>query len=305
MQDLAVVKALSLGYLIGLVSLSVASALWLWLRPRLAPQQRADAGFNLIVGTFALSALLAVIIYVGVVREIIYMSTRYFHCLMHGGWGNTITGTGAAVLTLSLLLGVFGWLRGRTPRLAGGATQLISGLTVVDNEGISTAGLIGCWRPQVWVNPTYWNSLSADERELALAHERWHLRRRDNLRKLVLQLIAGLYAVLPMSRRWLAHYELDCELAVDHHCRAANGPAYVELIAASAKFALGNRAVVASGMSQADLRQRLAHLTAAPLPSRRRAVVWTAALAVLAILPVAGLLTHSVTRCLLACYLGY
>jgi hypothetical protein len=311
-MDIGWVKTLSMGYLVGLASMSLATLLWRILRPRLAPQQRADTGFGVIFGAFAATWLLAFLIWVGVVREVINMTTSYFHCLMFGGWGAGITATGAGVLTISLLLAGVVWLRGRTPHSPSQPLTVVSGLAVLANEGISTAGLVGCWRPAVWVNPHYWAQLTHDERELALAHERAHLRRRDNLKKLLLQFAATMYAVLPFSRRWVSDYELDCELAVDDRCRAElNEGRYAGLVARSAEFALGLHGrtavvpAVASGMSQADLRTRLLHLG---LP-RRPHSPWHipgAAMAVLAaLLPIGLMLSHSVTRCLLACYLGY
>src|SRR3954470_13201360 len=108
-MHIALVKTLSMGYLLGLASMALATLLWRVLRPRLAPQQRADAGFTVIFGAFAATWLLAFLIWVGVVREVIYMSTTYFHCLMYGGWGAGITSTGAGVLATSLLLALVVW----------------------------------------------------------------------------------------------------------------------------------------------------------------------------------------------------
>ncbi|MDQ3024724.1 MAG: hypothetical protein M3R04_10170 [bacterium] len=311
MQDIALVKTLSMAYLFGLVTMTLASLLFRAIRPRLASQQRADAGFGVIFGTFCATWLLAFLIWLGVVREVIIMSTRMFHMLMHGGWGAVITAAGGYVMALSLLLATFLWLRGRTPRSQSEPLSVVSGLTVVANSGISTAGLVGCWRPAVWVNPQYWERLSEAERLLALAHERTHLRRRDNLRKLLLQFASALYAVLPFSRRWASDYELDCELAVDDRCRRENdAQAYASLVGRSAQFALTNFAgagvtSVRSGMSQADLRVRLGHLTAPCRPSSAWATPLVLAAVITALAPAAALLSHSVTRCLLACYLGY
>lgn len=306
MHELALIKTLSLGYLLGLVSLSVAALVWQFTRPRLAPTLRADAGFALIGGTFVLTSILALVIWAGVVREIIYMSTHHFHALMYGGWGSSITAAGFGVLAASLLIAWIGWLRGRVPKLRGGEAALHSGLTVKAHDGVTTAGLIGCWRPQVWVNPTWWSQLSDAEREMALFHERCHLLRRDNQRKLALQSIAALYAVLPFTRRWVRDYELDCELAVDDACRRNLPEAqYTDLVARSASFVL-TRPALASGLTLSDMRQRLAMLTSPRRHASTRAGLALAlGLAVAATLPVGALLGHELSRCLLACYLGY
>jgi beta-lactamase regulating signal transducer with metallopeptidase domain len=205
----------------------------------------------------------------------------------------------------SLLLAGVMWLRGRTPRSPSQPLTVVSGLAVLANEGISTAGLVGCWRPAVWVNPYYWAQLSDNERELALAHERAHLLRHDNLKKLLLQFLAAMYAVLPFSRAWVKQYELDCELAVDDHCRERlDEHAYKNLLARSTQFALAGHAV-ASGMSQADLEARLRHLHGPRWPRSRWHGLGAGLSVGVALLPIGLLLSHSVTRCLLACYLGY
>ena len=103
----------SLGYILGLVSLSLATLLWYLLRPRLAPAQRAALGWLILAGTFVLNSVLALVIFLGVVNERILMTTPYFHHLMYGGWGMAITAVGGALLLVSLALTWNGWRRGR------------------------------------------------------------------------------------------------------------------------------------------------------------------------------------------------
>lgn len=306
----ALVKLLSLGYLMGLVSMSLATLLWHLLRPRIVVGLRADVGFGIISGTFLLNTSLAILIWLGVVGGRIRMTTNYFHALMYGPYGLSITLAGAALLLVSLALAWLSWRRGFPPRTAETpADQPRAGsVQIHESDSVPTLSLVGAWRAELWVNPGFWQSLSPRQRALALHHERIHLKRRDNPRRLVLLFIGGLYAVLPWARRWATSYELDCELAVDDRCRAELPEReYVGLVARATEHALGWRpALLASHLAADDVRRRLAYLT---LPRRSGSVPAAAALGYLAVLvsvtPAAALLLNPVSRCLCACYLGY
>ena len=306
----ALVKLLSLGYLLGLVSMSLAALFWHLLRPRIAVGLRADAGFGVISGTLLLNTALAVLIWLGVVGGRIRMTTNYFHALMCGPWGLSITVAGGVLLLISLALAWLNWRRGFPPQVSGPSTDQppAGGVQVHESESVPTLSLVGAWRAELWVNPGFWRSLSLRQQALALHHERIHLERRDNLRRLALMFIGGLYNVLPWARRWAAGYELDCELAVDDRCRTELPEQdYVGLVARATEHALGWRpAMLASHLAADDIRQRLAQLK---LPRRSGSVLAAAALGYLAVLisvtPAAALLLNPVSRCLYACYLGY
>ena len=267
-------------------------------------------GFGIITGTFLLTAALAVLIWLGVVGGRIRMTTNYFHALMYGPWGLSITVAGGALLLLSLVLAWLSWRRGFPPRAAGTASDHspAGGVRVHESDSVPTLSLVGAWRAELWVNPGFWRSLSPRQQALALHHERVHLRRRDNLRRLALMFIGGLYAVLPWARRWASSYELDCELAVDDRCRTElPEQEYVGLVARATEHALGwQPAMLASHLAADDIRRRLEHLR---LPRRRGSVPAAAVLGYLAVLvsvaPAAALLLNPVSRCLCACYLGY
>jgi hypothetical protein len=305
---LALLKVLSVGYLAGLIGLSLASAGWRLVGPRLAPAARADVSFAVFAGGSALLLLLTTVIWWGVITLHIRMTTNLFHHLMYGGWALGIALTGAAVLGLSLLLATAAWTRARLPAQPGGQSIEFEGVRLVLTGRVTTAGFVGVLNPQIWANPAYWSSLSAGERRLALHHEQLHGRRRDNLRKLVLQFIAGLYFAFPWLRRLPAGYELSCELAVDDRCRIElPEEAYCALVARGAQFVMQGRSVpVLSGMSAADLSARLAVL-AAPRRNAGRVTAVGAAVLLLGVcaLPLLALLATPVSRCLVACYLGY
>lgn len=325
----ALIKALSLGYLLTLLGMLLATGLWRVLRPRINPALRADAGFLLLVGAWLLNTLLAAGIWWGVVSHRILMTTNYFHHLMYGGWANAITGTGLMVLGASLMLLALGWQRGIVPQRLKGTAPLGAsprGLTIRPASGISTAALVGVLRPEIWVSELYWQSLSPADRELALAHEEQHLRRRDNLRKLLLGAIGGLFAILPGGRAWAARYEADSELAVDDACRRNfDEGAYRGLIADALRHALSTQresgatpaagaallrselaAAPAEKATESGLLERLRLLAAPRLTGKAGAALALACgLAALSCLPSLALLCHPVPRCLLACYLGY
>jgi hypothetical protein len=307
----ALIRVVSLGYLLGLVTLTLAALGWRWLRPRLAPAVRADAGFTIITTAFVLNAAIALYIYVGVVNAQITMTTSYFHRLMYGGWGLAISLTGGTLLAASLYLMWRNWRRGLVPR--GTAARQTGaehhGLPLRENGALPTVCLVGVWRPELWVNPDYWAQLTPAQRELALAHEGLHRRRQDNLRRLILRFIGGLYAVLPWLRGWAEDYAVDCEYAVDDACRRRLDSAqYVALVARATEYTLSWREpVVASHLSHSAQALRLQALTAPAGRQTPRTLALAAGLgvAVFSIAPAALLLINPVSRCLCACYLGY
>jgi len=306
----ALIRVVSLGYLLGLVTLTLAALGWRWLRPRVAPAIRADAGFTILTSAFVLNAAIALYIYVGVVNVQIAMTTDYFHRLMYGGWGLAISLTGGTLLAGSLYLMWRNWRRGLVPR---GTSIRHSdaehqGLPLRENHGLPTVCLVGVWRPELWVNPGYWSELTAEQRELALAHEGIHRRRHDNLRRLILLFIGGLYAVLPWLRGWAEEYAVDSEYAVDDACRRRLDPEqYVALVARATEYTLCWREpVVASHLSHSAQALRLKVLaTPAARTPRGLALAASFGVALVSIAPAALLLINPVSRCLCACYLGY
>jgi len=309
MEIWALIRVVSLGYLLGLITLSLASLLLAVLRPRLAPTLRAETGFFILTGAFLLNSLLAVTIYLGVVSDRIQMTTSYFHRLMYGGWGAAIVLAGALTLATSLVLAWLHWRRGRVPGNQSSRETIRHGDYMLRaSDAIPTISLVGVWRPEIWVNPDYWSQLEDYQREMALAHEECHRRRRDNLRRLMIMYIGALYAILPWARRWARSQELDCELAVDNTCRQNCDPqAYLSLIVhATARTLEWKKPVVASHLSYAEQSLRLRELVKpygwySPITAR----VLGISVATLSVLPAAAILLNPVSRCLCACYLGY
>lgn len=303
----AFIKAVSLAYLLGVISMSIASLVWWAIHRSLAPQSRAGAGFCALLLSAVASLGLSIAIAAGVVTRSIRMTTPYFGGLMRGNGALLITLSGWGVLLLSLALLLRSVLQTRLPKPVGAAWRE-AGLLLRRNPAIATASLAGVWQPELWVNPRYWENLSSSDQGLVLHHERLHLLRRDNLRKLMLHYIAGLYFALPWIRHWPAGYELDSELAVDDACRRQLPEAeYRVLVAGAVETAAHFKPqVVCSALSQADLALRLQVLLA---PRRGDhvllALVSTALPVLLSAAPAVALLCHPVSRCFFACYLGY
>ncbi len=110
------VKAVSLGYLLGVAHLSIATALWWFIRKRVAPGLRADTGFLIFLGASLMTLFGLSYILFGVVTFKIEMTTAFFHQLMHGMGGTTITTLGIGVMVLSLVMAARSFLRARLPR---------------------------------------------------------------------------------------------------------------------------------------------------------------------------------------------
>ena len=117
-----------------------------------------------------------------------------------------------------------------------------------------------------------------------------------------------MYYALPWVRTWPAQFELDSELAVDDICRRrVSEEGYRALVGRAVERAVfGTPAVVQSRLSQADLGERMAVL----LRPRQHGNPAAAVLACAGIIatgaaPAALLLLSPISRCFLACYLGY
>jgi hypothetical protein len=307
----ALIKAVSLGYVLGAVALSIAACGW-WVAQRLvAPHLRARIGFWVLSGTFALNTLFTILLYVGVTTGQIRMTTSLFHHLMAGGWGALITGSGAVLLLASLLISAYqiqrSLIHGRSETAPVPGAGTFYGVALRYSAEVATVAIVGSWKPQIWINPGYWAGLDATNRQLALHHELVHLRNHDNLKQLVLGGIASLYAILPWLKRWPEHYRFLTELAADAAClKSADPGVYRRLIMHAAGAPLPRHAPVASNLSTSQLAARLACMDRKPAPH-----AWLPALATLVLITAAGSLpavamaASAETRCLVACYLGY
>jgi hypothetical protein len=97
-----------------------------------------------------------------------------------------------------------GWFHEATPVVSSSGQPILE-------SGPNTPPLVvvGLWRPTLFVSSSASGLLNDDELRLAIAHESVHIRRHDNLKKLLLRLLN-----IPgnsIERSWLAAVEVDAD----------------------------------------------------------------------------------------------
>lgn len=305
----ALIKVLSLGYLLSALCLSLAALGWRLLRGRLSPALRADAAFWAFSASFGLCVLLGGLIWYGVVSRLILMTTPYFHALMYGGWGAGIAASGLLVLGLSALLGLRSWRRSHAQAPSARRIGSAGRLPLLESRAVPAAALVGVWQPRVLVNPEYWAASDQGLREETLRHELCHWRRGDNARKLALSFISGLYFILPWLRGLSAEYSRDSEFAVDRACAAGGrAEAYLALLRHSAAFSgplATRRASYVGGALEARIAALVDQQGRSSTPRVIAPALVVCSICLSASVPGLVMLSHPTLRCLLACYLGY
>lgn len=151
-------------------------------------------------------------------------------CVVHGP---TLVGLGASWIVLLMVSMPASFGIARTSLCMLRARRLLTALRrrarasatgthdVVDTDApiAITAGL---FRPRVYMSSRLLRDLDAASRQVVLAHEAAHVRRRDPLTKLLAELAASLF--LPRQRRMLlGDLALACEQACDEDAAAATG----------------------------------------------------------------------------------
>jgi hypothetical protein len=116
-------------------------------------------------------------------------------CLVHPA---ALSATGAAWVALlwvwvahrawqRLLPERVGWLTWRRiARLHSAERRALEHLP--SQQAFSVAA--GLWRPRVWISEGFWSAHSPDEREIVVAHEQAHVRRRDPLRRALIAVLS-------------------------------------------------------------------------------------------------------------------
>jgi beta-lactamase regulating signal transducer with metallopeptidase domain len=120
-------------------------------------------------------------------------------------------------------------------------------------------GLIGVWRPVLFLPEGIAVRLSPNELQTVLAHELCHLRRRDNLTAAIHMLVEALFWFYPpvwwLGQRLIAERERACD---EHVLQSGNDPqTYAESILKVCKFYAQSQLACAAGVSGADLKQRM------------------------------------------------
>lgn len=215
---------------------ALALAWWMprWLLPRLraVPAQRRGGWLQLLAAAPPLVGLLLSILCL-VPSALSGLWPSLDHCMEHGDHhvhlclhhgGEVLPGL-AWLLPLGLATGWGLWVALRWAALhlrSRRALDSLARLATPDQEeqvlfleaDSHVAFVAGLLRPRIFMGRALWEQLSAPQRAWVLAHERAHVRRRDNLRRAMATLLSCFH--LPRARRQLLEeLELSCEQACD------------------------------------------------------------------------------------------
>ena len=167
------------------------------------------------------------------------------------------------------------------------ATEELAGLTVVktaaDAPPLVIAGLL---RPTLYVSSSASELLSEPELARAIAHESVHVRRHDNLKKLLLRLCCFLSA-RPLERRWLASLEITADQDAVRNRREALDLASALVKASKLVSPAPDLAMTFTGDDSDLLRTRVERLldwNAGRSTRRPRILVYAASMIALALL---------------------
>lgn len=132
-------------------------------------------------------------------------------------------------------------------------------LPVKASTALLEPGLVGIWRPILLLPEDILARLSPREMQAIEAHERCHLRRRDNLTAAIHMLIQNLFWFHPLmwwlGARLVDERERACDEAVLH---AGSDPReYASSILKVCAFYAQSRLLCAAGVSGADLKERI------------------------------------------------
>jgi Zn-dependent protease with chaperone function len=246
--------------------------------PQLSAAGRADALFVLrmlpLISAFFVTAALTV-------PSFLMFEPRSIHERVG------IIPIGLALLGIALVL--FGAVRGGAALFR--ASQIVAAWTQgqrvieADNRGtvlqvcddapaMTAAGIL---RPRILLSPSTTALLSPNELQAALKHELAHVRRRDNLRKLLLECLP-FPGMAELETAWLE----AAEMAADN-CAARNASEALDLAAALIKLSralpLGppaelTAALVHSPASLVDARVKRLVAWSEESPASRRSAIW-------------------------------
>jgi bla regulator protein BlaR1 len=199
---------------------------------------------------------------------------------------------------------VGGWSKIRAAVRASSPMQikLADNLPVLSSSGLLEPGVFGIVRPVLLLPENISDRLSAPQLSAILAHELWHVRRRDNLTAAIHMLVVATFwfhpAVWWIRARLLEERERACDEAVLQSGNEAE--VYAEGILRVCRFYVESALACASGISGSDLKTRIARIMtqglARQLTLGRKILLATIGLAVM-VLPIAfGLLNAIPSR---------
>jgi Zn-dependent protease with chaperone function len=182
------------------------------------------------------------------------------------------------------------WLRGAAPvRLRG-----INVPTYVLAHEFPLVAVLGVFRPRLFIAARVFDSLTPEEFEAVVSHERGHLLARDNLKRALVRACQDALPLVPLGRSLVRGWQLASEEAADEYA-ASRGPSHT-LALASALVKIARHAPAATkpyapaavffaGEAEGDVERRVRRLLAlaerggARLESGRPRLLNSAALA--------------------------
>jgi bla regulator protein BlaR1 len=163
-------------------------------------------------------------------------------------------------------------------------------------------GIFGIARPVLVWPKGISERLSDAHLEAILAHEVWHVRRRDNLSAAIHMLVEALFWFYPLvwwlGARLVEERELACDEAVLES--GANRQVYAESILKICEFCVESPVACVSGVTGADLKKRMVHIMTISVLRKldfgRKLLLTAAALAAVAAPLTFGLLNATPSR---------
>jgi bla regulator protein blaR1 len=190
---------------------------------------------------------------------------------------------------LVLLRWVRSWLRIRAAVRASVPLPIPSGVRILSSPSRLEPGVFGIFRPVLLLPAGITRHLGTAHLEAILAHELCHVRRRDNLCAALHMLVQTLFWFHPLVW-WIGGRLVDeRELACDEEVlqRGSQPQIYAESILKTCQFYLASPQVCVSGVTGADLKQRIVRIMSrrlgAQLNFRKKLLLATAAAAALAV----------------------
>ena len=141
----------------------------------------------------------------------------------------------------------------------GQAIRLPTALRLVSSTAKLEPGVLGIFRPILWLPAGIGDRLDDAELEVILAHELCHIRRRDNLLATVHMVVEAIFWFHPMVW-WLgARLEEERERACDEEVVRMGGEpqVYAESILKVCEFYLASPVACAAGVTGGELKKRI------------------------------------------------
>jgi beta-lactamase regulating signal transducer with metallopeptidase domain len=161
---------------------------------------------------------------------------------------------------------------------AGAVRSAYSGMAVrvyrVASE-LPLAALVGVFRPRLFVSDSFFDTLSAHERQAVLDHEAGHLRSRDNLKRTLMKLAPDGLSLSSVARELEAAWAIAAEEDADDHAAGVDGARSLDLGSAllkASRMVPMPPAFASTFCDGAPIARRVERLLSDP-PQRRRPLV--------------------------------